>query len=218
MEHGQFNTDINFLADHAIHEKNMTKLFLFKVKDCFQLTNVGLVVMPGIPLEHYEGSNDVVLLLKKPNGQHIEENAKIFYSFPVPTPENKMLTVSFSGITKDDVPIGTEIWFVNDDSALDRKIDWMSILIEKDSENQDWVDYVYICDVWIKDQRYKSRNICIGQNRGLFRINRESEVPELLVAMDGDKNSERYKRALSKVINEYKETNLFPDKTHFACG
>ena len=59
----------------------MTKLFLFKINDLFQLTNLGLVVTPGIPLEHYEGSGDEVLLLKKPNGQEIKKNAKIYYSF-----------------------------------------------------------------------------------------------------------------------------------------
>jgi len=196
----------------------MTKLFLFKVEDCFQLTNAGLAVTPGIPLEYYEGSSDVVLLLKKPNGQQVEENAKIFYSFPVPTPDNKMLTVLFPDLTKDDIPIGTDVWLINDKCALDITVDWMSILIEKDSEKQDLIDYVFICDVWTKDPRYKSRNVCVGQNKGIFRINKKTTESELLLPMDGDKNSDRYIRALSKVMNEYKKNGSFPDKTHFAAG
>ena len=35
----------------------MKKLFLFKVEDTFQITEKGLIVVPGIPLDHYEGTN-----------------------------------------------------------------------------------------------------------------------------------------------------------------
>lgn len=103
-------------------------------------------------------------------------------------------------------------------SPLDTTVDWMSILIEKNSEKKDFVDYIFICDVWAKDPRYTARNICIGQNRGLFRINKKTTESELLLPMEGDKNGERYQRALLKVMKAYKENNEFPDKTHFACG
>lgn len=196
----------------------MTKIFLFNVKDCFQLTNLGLAVAPGLPLEYYDGPIDLVLLLKKPNGQQAEANAKIFYPFFVPTPDNKMLTVLFPDLTKNDIPIGTDVWFIHDKCAVNSTVDWMSILIEKNSEKQDVIDYIFICDVWTKDPRHKRRNICIGQNRGLFRINKQTTEAQLLLPMDGDRNGERYLRAASKIINEYKKSNLFPDRAHFACG
>ncbi len=55
----------------------MIKIFLFKV----EMIGQGLVVVPGIPLEYYEGSTDIKLLLKKPDGSHFIEKAEIFYSF-----------------------------------------------------------------------------------------------------------------------------------------
>ena len=94
----------------------------------------------------------------------------------------------------------------------------MSILINKNLEKEDFIDYTFICDVFAKDPRYKSRNICIGQNKGLFRISKKTLEPELLLPMDGDKNGQRYIRALSKVLKEYKNNNEFPNQTHFAAG
>lgn len=93
-------------------------------------------------------------------------------------------------------------------SPLDTTVDWMSILIEKNSEKQDFIDYIFICDVWAKDPRHTTRNICIGQNRGLFRINKKTIESELLLPMAGDKNGERYQRALLKVLKEHKKQRI----------
>lgn len=97
-------------------------------------------------------------------------------------------------------------------------IDIMSILIEKNLDKKDYVDYLFICDTWIKDPRYKKRNMKIGETRGLFRINKTTLQPELLIAMEGDEDNNRFYRAASKIIKDYKLTNNFPDKAHFASG
>jgi hypothetical protein len=123
----------------------MIKLFLFKVEDHFQIINKGLIVSPGIHLEHYEGPRNIVLLLKKPDNIQVKEIAKIFYSFPVPALDNKnkKLTVLFPHLNKEDVPIGTEIWFVDDKTTIQEKhVDWMSILIKKNLEKTKFVDNV----------------------------------------------------------------------------
>src|SRR5262245_40895149 len=78
--------------------------FFFKF-DYHFLNSLGLVIMPVIPLEDYDGPRDVYLLLKKPNGSHVIEPAEIFYSFPVPTPNKKMFTVLLKHLKKEDVPI-----------------------------------------------------------------------------------------------------------------
>jgi len=93
----------------------MKNKFLFKVDDHFQIS-WGLVVTPGIPLEDYERSRNANLLLKKPNGSCVIEPAEIFYSFPVPTPSKKMLTVLFKHLKKEDVPINTEVWLTNNEN------------------------------------------------------------------------------------------------------
>lgn len=92
----------------------MRKFYLFAVEDHFQITEQGLVVMPGIPLLHYKGPNNINLLLIKPDKSELKACAEIYYSFPKPTPTNKMLTVLFPSLTKSEIPIGTEVWFVSD--------------------------------------------------------------------------------------------------------
>jgi hypothetical protein len=99
-----------------------------------------------------------------------------------------------------------------------KAVDWMSIFIEMDANKPSYIDYLFICDVWIKDPRYKNRNMHIGQNRGLFRIKKETLEVELLFAMEGDGNNDRFHRAAAKVLREYKNTHNFPEQTHYACG
>jgi hypothetical protein len=100
-----------FLSGYNVMKNNL----LFEVDDHFQIS-WGLVITPGIPLKDYEGSRYTNLLLKRPNGSQVIEKAEIFYSFPVPTPDKKILTVLFKHLKKDDVPIGTEVWFNNDEN------------------------------------------------------------------------------------------------------
>ncbi|MDF2940599.1 MAG: hypothetical protein K0R66_1241 [Gammaproteobacteria bacterium] len=104
--------------------------------------------------------------------------------------------------------------------SKEKHVDYMSIGIEKNREKPDYVDYVYICNVYGQDPRYahKYRGIKIGENRGLFRISKETLEPELLISMEGDESKSRYFRAFGKVIRVYKETSIFPDKTGYQCG
>jgi hypothetical protein len=97
-------------------------------------------------------------------------------------------------------------------------VDGMSIAIGKDKEGNDYVDYFFICDLWGKDPRHTRRNMIIGQSRGLFRINKKTLNAELLLPMAGDETEARFHRAVGKVLNEYKISNAFPDKAHFASG
>lgn len=100
----------------------------------------------------------------------------------------------------------------------EKYLDWMSILIEMNKSTPLYVDYVFICDVYAKDPRYKKRNMCIGQSRGLFRFNKDTLEVELLFAMEGDDNNSRFHRAAVKILNEYRDTKKFPSKAHYACG
>ncbi len=54
------------------------------------------------------------------------------------------------------------------------RVDAMSIAILKDKEKDEYVDYVFVADVWGKDPRFKERHMIIGQNRGLFRIDKKT--------------------------------------------
>lgn len=94
----------------------------------------------------------------------------------------------------------------------------MSIFIEMENDKPTYVDYIFICDVHGKDPRYKSRNMVIGQNRGLFRIEKGTLDVKLLFAMEGDNNNGIFYRAASKVVTEYKNAHEFPRLTHYSCG
>jgi hypothetical protein len=94
----------------------------------------------------------------------------------------------------------------------------MSIAILKDKDGNDYVDYFFISDVWGKDPRYTRRNLIIGQSRGLFRINKKTLNAELLLPMAGDETEARFQKAVGKVLKEYKNGSVFPDKAQFASG
>lgn len=100
----------------------------------------------------------------------------------------------------------------------DNHLDWMSILIEKNKEASEYVDYVFICNLYGQDPRRENRRMIIAQNHGLFRVKKPSLKVSLLRAMDGDSDEKRFIRASSKILREYKEHNNFPEKSHFACG
>lgn len=83
------------------------------VKDVFEISGRGLVVVPGIPLtcEFVMQLGDA-LLLKRPDGT--EASTRVtgieMSSGPKPLPFRPLLLGSH--LTKADVPVGTEIWIV----------------------------------------------------------------------------------------------------------
>jgi hypothetical protein len=100
----------------------------------------------------------------------------------------------------------------------ERYIDSQCILIEKDIEKSEYVDYVYTSDVRGKDPRYKDRNMVIGTSKGLFRINKNTLEPELLRPIDLDPKNRCFMAASTKVLKIYRSENEFPEKTVFQSG
>lgn len=100
----------------------------------------------------------------------------------------------------------------------ERWVDWQSILIHKDKEKKEYVDYFFICEVYGKDPRHEKRNMKIGQTIGLFRIDKTTLEPKLLRSVEGDLENKRFFSAAFKVLREYQSQNIFPDKAHLALG
>lgn len=100
----------------------------------------------------------------------------------------------------------------------DRQVGGQSILIEKDAEKDEYLDYTFTCDVWGKDPRFKQRRMIIGQVKGLFRIDKTEQSVSLLLPMEGNSSERRYKSAASKVLKKHREDNVYPDKTAFQSG
>jgi len=105
-----------------------------------------------------------------------------------------------------------------DPTMTDERLDWMSLGILRDKETADFVDYVFIADVWDRDPRFESRNMLVGQRRGLFRIDKTSAQATLLRPMLGDDAGRRFLAASSKVKREHDHLLRYPEATQFACG
>lgn len=89
---------------------------LTTVEDLFLITGRGLVVVPG-PLrsEVADGAN-VPVELRLPNGKVLYAHASLqhFFQSPPPPPDiAKQWGCILWGVTKEQIPIGTEIWSRN---------------------------------------------------------------------------------------------------------
>jgi len=88
----------------------MNRLLLI-VADTFLLPGPELAVLPGIdeqPGERFRIGDP--LLLKRPDGSELATTIGNL-SIPNPNPRSEWL-LGFTNLSKDDVPIGTEVWSV----------------------------------------------------------------------------------------------------------
>lgn len=85
------------------------------VENTFLIEGRGLVVLPMIA--DYSGPMSFSVVLRKPSGE--EAKAKAHLDIPRLNPPRKPdpFLCSLAGMTKQDVPIGTEIW-ISHDSAF----------------------------------------------------------------------------------------------------
>jgi hypothetical protein len=93
----------------------VTQSKLLTVEDVFDIPGRGLIVVPGPLLDSFASPAEIEVLLKRPDGQELETTASITFQFQTPPPKEHRFAVILKGITKSDVPIGTEIWFTRDD-------------------------------------------------------------------------------------------------------
>ena len=87
-----------------------SKSKLLTVQDTFLIEGLGVIVTPAIPGPDYTGPESVSALLRKPSGEESVAQAKL--QIPMVSPPRKVCShlCLLVGITKQDVPIGTEIW------------------------------------------------------------------------------------------------------------
>lgn len=89
-------------------------------------------------------------------------------------------------------------------------IDIRTLHIEKDGENEEFVDYFYLLDVFSNDPRDSDKKLCLGQMKGLIRINKADLNPELLLPHPHDGKLGGYLKASMQVIKHYEVNNEFP--------
>lgn len=84
---------------------------LLTVADTFDITHLGLVVVPGPLPDEYSGPRKLEVELRKPDGSVGYATLTVQWFFLVPTPKEPRWSCYFTGLSKSDVPIGTEIWY-----------------------------------------------------------------------------------------------------------
>jgi hypothetical protein len=90
---------------------------LFTVTDRFYLPGRGVIPFPGfLPDKNERFRCGDPLVLKRPDGSEIQTRIGSF-EMPNPTPSPPVLLVNLLELNKDDVPIGTQVWSVDGDTA-----------------------------------------------------------------------------------------------------
>jgi len=85
---------------------------LLTVEDAFDIPAWGgLVVVPG-PLAHdYDGPDTLEVQLRKPDGSVAHATLTVQWISQTPPPKELRWGCIFRGLSKPDVPVGTEVWF-----------------------------------------------------------------------------------------------------------
>jgi hypothetical protein len=94
-----------------------TKTKLLTVEDTFLIEGRGVIVTPSVPVDSYSGSRSRVVSLRRPDGTERATSATLTIPFVSPAPAALSYVCLLVGLTKEDVPLGTEIWIDDDHAA-----------------------------------------------------------------------------------------------------
>jgi len=90
---------------------------LITVQDTFQITGRGLVVVPGPLREDVAGTENLPVELRKPSGERVLARLALTHTHqspPAPPEIARRWTSILRGVSKADVPCGTEVWKFDD--------------------------------------------------------------------------------------------------------
>ena len=87
----------------------MPKL-LMTVEDSFQIASRGLVVVPGPLAAEFAGPASLSVELRRPDGSMLHAPLLIEHQFQSPPSTERRWACVFAMLSKQDVPVGTEIW------------------------------------------------------------------------------------------------------------
>lgn len=83
--------------------------FLFTVDDVYDIEGRYVIPTPGVPVSVCGIRNGLPIELRRPDGTVLETEV---VSVPIldPYDPNRPTQIALQGITKQDIPVGTEIW------------------------------------------------------------------------------------------------------------
>jgi hypothetical protein len=86
---------------------------LTTIEDLFQVTGRGLIVVPGPKKSEVAGGTDIPVELRLPNGSVLQARASLQHVLQSPPPPPHIAAqwgCMLSGVAKEEVPVGTEVW------------------------------------------------------------------------------------------------------------
>ncbi|MEJ2382164.1 MAG: hypothetical protein P8076_13465 [Gammaproteobacteria bacterium] len=84
---------------------------LLKVEETYNVTGRGLAVGPGPLQNEYPGPGNLSVELRKPDGAVTRAMLSLQWFFQSPPPKEPRWGCVLSGLSKSDVPVGTEVWY-----------------------------------------------------------------------------------------------------------
>jgi hypothetical protein len=87
----------------------MSQAFL-TVEDVFDVTGRGLIVVPGPLQDEYTGPRQFPVTLRTPEGIERSAILTLEHMFQLPPPKEHRWVCLLHGVTKADLPVGTEVW------------------------------------------------------------------------------------------------------------
>lgn len=92
---------------------------LLRVEDTFDIPAFGgLVVVPGPLAKEYGGPAKLEVQLRMPTGTAVQAMLTVQWFSQSPPPKELRWGCVFHGLSKADVPVGTEVWYEPDAQPL----------------------------------------------------------------------------------------------------
>lgn len=80
------------------------------IADTFFIAGRGLVVVPGPLEEDFSGPRNMDVELRRPDGSISQAQLTVTYHFQSPPSRERRWSCTLEALSKDEVPIGTEVW------------------------------------------------------------------------------------------------------------
>ena len=90
---------------------------LLTVADTFPLEGLGVIISPALLESEYGGAKSIKVTLRRPGGRETLAEAKLHIPLGTGPGRDRFYLSLLVGITRKDVPIGTEIWTIDDRTA-----------------------------------------------------------------------------------------------------
>ena len=88
-------------------------MFLAKVEETFEIRTRGCVIVPATPASDFRLRALDPVQLRTPDGHALDTHIASVELLSGPQVKGRMALLLPEGVTKQDVPIGTEIWLIS---------------------------------------------------------------------------------------------------------